>query len=39
MVGKWKNEKNLEGSGCVDWELYIFLEGFCKFTKICDLTL
>jgi len=24
VVGKWKMEKNLEGTGCVDWELSIF---------------
>jgi hypothetical protein len=39
MVGEWKNENNLEGKGCVDWELSISLEGLCKFTKPCDLTL
>jgi hypothetical protein len=24
MVDEWKNEKNLKGTGCVDWELSIF---------------
>ena len=34
-----KNENNFEGTGCVDWELSVFLEGLCKFTKPCDMTL
>jgi len=33
------NEKNLEGIGCVDWELCLSMEGLCKFTKPCDMTL
>jgi hypothetical protein len=39
MFGEQENEKNLEEIGCIDWKFYLFLEGLCNFTKLCDLTL
>jgi hypothetical protein len=39
MVGEWKIENVLEGTGFVGWEPCIFLQGLCKFTNLSDVIL